>query len=196
MESLSLLEIYKIFKENKIVFFDFATLSKLTNYNNKNTLYKIAQKLERKKLIKRLSLGMFLFSEAEVSEFEIANYVYSPSYISLESALSIYGILSQFPYTITSITTRKSKKLLIEEKEYQFSKIDETLFWGYEKKGNFLIASAEKALLDSIYFFFKGLVNIDYAELDLSIINKNLLFKLVKEFNSDQIYNKVKEIVK
>ncbi|MBU1104628.1 hypothetical protein L6255_02755 [Candidatus Parcubacteria bacterium] len=196
MGSLSILEIYKILKENKVVFFDFVTLSKLTNYSNKNTLYKIAQKLEKKKIIKRLSLGLFLFSEAKVTEFEIANFVYAPSYISLESALSFYGILSQFPYTITSITSKKSKRLLIENKEYRYSKIDDSLFWGYERKKTILIASPEKALLDSLYFASKGLINIDLKEMDLTILNKNLLVKLAKEFNFEAIGDKVKEVTR
>ena len=196
MESLSVLDIYKKIKERGLIFLDYAVLSKLTGYSNKNTLYKISQKLENKKVLKRLAPGLFLFTESSVSEFEIANFVYQPSYVSLETALSFYGILSQFPYTLTSVTTRKSKKVLIEEKEYTYSKMDLSLFWGYERKNDMLIASPEKAFLDTIYFASKGISRINLADLDLSVLNKVALITLAKKFNSDLILNKIKEITR
>jgi len=53
MESLSVLDIYKKIKERGLIFLDYAVLSKLTGYSNKNTLYKISQKLENKKVLEK-----------------------------------------------------------------------------------------------------------------------------------------------
>ena len=46
-----------------------------------NTLYKILQKLENKNIIGRVKNGKYLFAFANVTDFEIANFLISPSYI-------------------------------------------------------------------------------------------------------------------
>ena len=45
-----------------------------------------------------------------------ANYLYQPSYISLDSALSFYGVITGFSYKITSVSTKKTRSLIIDEK--------------------------------------------------------------------------------
>jgi predicted transcriptional regulator of viral defense system len=184
MESLSVLEIYQRIKKKNLRFLDYALLARITGIINRNTLYKTSQRLIKKKILDKITPGIFMFTDTPVSEFEVANYVYQPSYVSLESALSFYGILPQFVYTVTSITTKKTKRLFYEKKEYLFCKIDSSLFWGYEKKNNILIATPEKALLDTWYFASKGLIKIDNKDLDLSIIDKRKLLKLRKKFKN------------
>lgn len=41
--------------------------------------------------------------------FELAEIIYGPSYISMESALSYHGWIPEAVYTITSATTRRKK---------------------------------------------------------------------------------------
>jgi len=67
------------------------------------------ERLTKKGIIKRLTKRKYLFTFLESDDFQIANFLYTPSYISLESALSFYGIITQFPYQITSITPKKNK---------------------------------------------------------------------------------------
>ncbi|MBU1016601.1 MAG: hypothetical protein ABIJ36_03335 [Patescibacteria group bacterium] len=196
MESLSGIEIFKKLRDKNIKFVDYSTLGKITGHTNKNTIYKLAERLVNKEVLVRVSPGLFLLKDAPISEFEIANYIYQPSYISLESALSFYGIIPQFAYTITSITTRKVKRILVEGKEYSYSKINEGLYWGYEKKSDILIASPEKALLDIMYFASKGISRPDFKEMDLTIIDKDKLLMEAKKFKSGFVLNKAIEITK
>jgi predicted transcriptional regulator of viral defense system len=127
------------------------------------------------------------------NDFAIANYLYQPSYISLESALSFYGIITGFPYKITSISTKKSRLFNTDQKEFQYSQIAADLFWGYEKRENFLLADKEKALLDYLYFFSKGIKSFDREEFDLQEINQKKLISYARSFKIAKWLTIIKE---
>ncbi|PIS23402.1 hypothetical protein COT49_00320 [candidate division WWE3 bacterium CG08_land_8_20_14_0_20_40_13] len=195
MESLPIIKIYQKIKDLNLKFVDYLTLAQVTGYSNKNTLYKIAGRLVKAGILKNLMGGKFVLGEFKAESFEIANYLYQPSYISLESALSFYGILPQFSYTISSITTKKTKKISVDGKEFSFSSISPSLFWSYKKEKNFLIASPEKALLDSLYFSLKKIINLDKDELDITCINRKELLRMSKLFNNNQLILKATEVL-
>ncbi|MBU0574327.1 MAG: hypothetical protein KKH83_07620 [Candidatus Margulisbacteria bacterium] len=169
---MQLAEIIRILQRSNLRLLSLGDLKKLLGIKEDNTAYKTAEKLVKQEVLLRLKKGLYASSFSSPHEFEQANYLYSPSYVSLESALNYYGMLSQFPYTITSITPRKSKKIDSRQKEYEFVHCAEGLYWGYEKQNNFLIALPEKALVDEIYLVSKGLRTVSFDELDLSKINQ------------------------
>ena len=183
MESITIDKATKILYTKSVSLFSINDAKKVFNIEKDNTLYKLLQRLEKKDIIKRIENGKYLFSFIEVSDFEIANFLTSPSYISLESALSFYGIMSQFPYTITSITSKKSKRVIYEDKEYEFMHIRSKYIYGFFKKNNFLIASPEKALIDELYFMARKLRIISLEELDLTNINKKYLKDISKKYD-------------
>lgn len=86
----------------------------------------------------------------------IANHIYGPSYVSMETALRYHGLIPEQVYMVTSMTTNRSKKF--ENAIGNFDYI--TVGWKYysvgitqqtvEKSYTFLIASPEKALCDMI----------------------------------------------
>ena len=83
---------------------------------------------------------------------------------------------------------------MIGQKEYTYSHIDQDLFWGYEKKEDFLLAEKEKALLDLLYFQTKGLRSLDWDELDLKEIDKKKLIYYGKKFNSSKMLKILQEL--
>jgi len=191
----STVTILKELEKSGVKFVDYAYLTLLTGVTNQNTLYKIVTRLIEKDILQPIIDGKYSVTNSHPAEFEIANYIYNPSYITLESALSYYGILSQFPYTITSVTTRKSNIYNVLNKEYKYSQIKSTFFKGYKMVDGFLIATPEKAILDSIYFSLKGLVNIDFADLDLGVVDIKKLELIISETKDERLINKFKEII-
>jgi len=108
--------------------------------------------------IKKIIRGYYLFSDIELSEeilFKIANRIYSPSYVSLESALFYYHIIPESVYGITSISTRKTYRFTTSIGEFIYRTLKSKLFFGYDLikfEGKYLkMASMEKALLDYFY---------------------------------------------
>src|SRR3989338_11244046 len=69
---------------------------------------------QRKGYVKKLRQGFYLFSDLPINEqllFIIANRLHAPSYISLEMALSIYGLIPEAVYGLTSVTSQKTETL-------------------------------------------------------------------------------------
>lgn len=179
----STLAMIKLFRDKGMTLFTVTDFARILGINNQNTVYKKLQRLEKKAVVKKLLKGKYHFLFGPVNDFALANFVYPPSYVSLESALSFYGVITGFSYKITSICLKKTKNLQIENKELAYSQIDKSLFFGYAKKDNFLIAEAEKAVFDYIYFSQKGLRSRDFSEFDLSGINKSRLNGYLKKIN-------------
>ncbi len=171
---MSTLTTIRKFKELGIKFVTPEILATTLGTTNINTIYKTLTRLEANGILKSYDKGKYVFLESEASDFEIANFIVQPSYISFESALSFYGILSQFPYSVTSATTERSKKIEVNNKTFEYTKIDNHLFTGYMKENSFLIASKEKALFDYLYLASKGLRNADISEWDLGEIDHGI----------------------
>lgn len=192
MESLSITGIIKKLALKKIPLFGLNEIGGLLLIGNQQTLYKRIQRLTKNKILQKLTKGKYYFTLNSASDFTMANFLYQPSYISMQSALSFHSIMTGFSYQITSISIKKTKSIVVDEKEFIYSKIDPKLFWGWEKKEDFLISRPEKALLDYIYFAFKGLTNLDWEEIDISKLDKKLLLEWALKYNK----NVVKEIKK
>jgi len=58
----------------------------------------------------------------------------------------------------------------------------------------FLIATAEKAVFDLIYFSLKGVVKIDFKDLDLSSVDIKKLESMIIASNDERMINKFKKI--
>ncbi len=192
MASISTIETISRLKELNLKVITVASLSKVLNIENQNTIYKIIERFEKYKLIQRLVKGKYILADSNISDFEKANFILSPSYISFESALTYYGILPQFTYSITSATTQKSRRFEIDGKEYEYTKIQNILYSDFVKKENFLIATPEKAFIDLIYLASKGLRKIEFSDLDLSLINWKVFEKLKTEIDYKPFQNYIK----
>jgi predicted transcriptional regulator of viral defense system len=175
MESISTIDAWKKINASGVKLLTPVEVGKLWGIKNENTAYKMLQRWEKNDLLKRIAKGKYMVSDWNLNEFEIANLLLSSSYISFESALSFYGILPQFPYVITSATTAKSRKLEVDNKDFEFTHISPAMFWGYGQVNSALMAGPEKAMIDAAYLASKGLRKIDPGEWDLTGVNKKIL---------------------
>lgn len=86
---------------------------------------------------------------------ELANRLYSPSYLSTHWALGFYGIIPEKVVTYTSVTSRVTKKFRNVFGVFKYSHIKNSRFFGYNSveisKRKVMMASPEKSLLDLWY---------------------------------------------
>ena len=105
--------------------------------------------------ILKLKNGSYVFPNALPPDVYVANKLYTPSYISLEFALSYHGVIPETVYEITSITTKATRRFEALGKVFSYRKIKRVAYTGYEiqkQKGlSFNIADAEKAFVDTNY---------------------------------------------
>ncbi len=89
--------------------------------------------------------------------YALAQQVYGPSYVSLESALSWHGWIPEAVYGITNASFKKSKEFATPLGLFSYARVPQTLFYCEvnritDESGNaFLIASPLKALADYVY---------------------------------------------
>ncbi|GHT38834.1 hypothetical protein FACS189437_00610 [Bacteroidia bacterium] len=116
--------------------------------------------LERKGLVIRVKRNLYVVSpkvhNQEISTELVANHLYGPSYVSLESALAYYGLIPERVYTMRSVTTKLHKQydtplghfeyVKVPAQYYPIGVLQEIINNSYA----FLIASPEKALCDKI----------------------------------------------
>jgi predicted transcriptional regulator of viral defense system len=86
----------------------------------------------------------------------ISNFLLSPSYISLEYALSYYDLIPEAVMVYTSVSTKKTTTFKTALGVFEYRSIKEGLFFGFtktiEQGENYFIAYPEKAILDFFYF--------------------------------------------
>ena len=166
-EDLALLIKTPIFSKNDIVLaggkiYDY----QLTRWVKKGYLLKIKN-------------GIYIFKRdyEKIKGEEIAAAIYQPSYLSLESALSAYGLIPEIVYSYVSVTGKTNRTFDNKFGHFIYRHLKTELFWGYREvrtsSGWYLIAEPEKAILDYLY-------------LNLSKINSESDFENLR-FNEDRL---------
>ena len=196
MVSYKTIKIIDFLRKEKLPVISINLLRSLTGLTNKQSLASYINSLIRYKILEKAEKGKYLVKDNLTNDFVVANLLYSPSYVSLETALNLYGVLSQFPVEISSVTIKRKKSKTIADKLYVYYHINPKFFWGFEKKEGALIALPEKALLDAIYLTSKGIKKITIGELDLSFIDKKVFTDFSKKFPKTKILsNLVKSVL-
>jgi len=153
-----------------------------------------AKRLEEKGDIIRLKRGLYVVSPEisgiRINEFLLANHIYGPSYVSMQTALRYYGLIPENVYKTSSITLRLAKTyynrfgtfdyIHSSAAYYPVSIINKT-----EGNVSFLIASPEKALCDLI--IFTPNLSLRYSDEIRAWLEEDLRFDMdsLYRFNTD-----------
>lgn len=112
----------------------------------------------KKGYLENIQRGIYKITDFELKDpFILANFIYAPSYISLETVLNYYGIIPDIPFAITLVTINKTKTLKTEKYGvFYYYHLKSALFFDFhpvlvEKSYSYNIASPEKALFDFFY---------------------------------------------
>lgn len=114
---------------------------------------------QRKGYLQKIRNGFYRLAsrpiEGERGLFFIANRIYAPSYISLQSAMRWYDFIPEGVFTITSVSTRKTEAFVTPAGNFSFKSVKPSLFFGYRleqfQEFRVKIADPEKAFLDLLY---------------------------------------------
>jgi len=140
-------------EEKRLKFVTEAEFARLFKIENQNTLNKTLQRLNKNGILIRVIKGKYVLASADYGDFELANFLVQPSYVSFESALSFYGVLPQFTYTLTSATIKRTKKIFFS-KEYEYTHLNRNLFWGFVKNKNLILFRSFSVKMLFIVFRF------------------------------------------
>ena len=128
-----------------------------------------------------LKRGLYIFSSYWnkcQNKDEYLNYLssilYSPSYVSKETVLAKYGMLTESVYGISAISLKTFRVFSSDIAIFSYSKIKESLFMGFVEQSyvnnKYYIATKSKALFDYLYFYKRKMKIVDkYAVEELRI---------------------------
>lgn len=118
-----------------------------------------------------------------------------PAAISLLTALHLHGMIEQIPQVIYAVSTGPTRKITTPVGHYSIHQIAPDFFVGYEydKSENFLIATPEKALVDTLYLSTrKGNRFASLPELSLpKNFSKRRTLEWIKKINSHRLRSAV-----
>ena len=147
-----------------------------------------------------------------INTFELAQFIYGPSYISFESALSYHGWIPERVTVTCSATVKQTKSFNTPVGEFSFEKIPNDSFklgvsYVKEESASYLIADPWKAIADMIYCRKKRWGSINDLMLDLRIeedsikshkldLLSELSEKYPHKFTKKTLQNFFKELIK
>ena len=123
-----------------------------------------------------------------IPDYYVANRLYQPSYVSLETALSFYNIIPGEAAEVTSVTTRATRTIRNQEGVFTYRTCKKDAFLGYRlmkiEGYKTLIADREKALVDFVYYrMLDGQGDFMEERLNLSKLRSKRVRFYAKKFN-------------
>ena len=137
----------------------------------------------------------------------IAGKICAPSYISLHTALSFYGIIPEAVVEITSVTTQKTSRYENAFGQFSYQTIRPRLFWGFEPKTmrdgkQYMMATPEKAIIDLLYLYPQYSMPDEMRELRFDEdwmreeLNKERLLEYTGRINSPTLNKRIHILLK
>ena len=152
---------------------------------------------QKKGLVIKLRRGLYGLAKSErrveCSETALAAQLVSPSYLSMEYALSRYELIPEGVFTYTSVTTKKTQTIDNPLGRFSYQHIKEECLAGFraEKDNNgftYYQAEPEKAVVDFLYLKLQN-----FQRDDLDIFEDSYRFQNTEDlkFNKLVAYGKL-----
>lgn len=174
--------------QSKNSIFSFDELQNIFSMSNKQVFKNKLNYLIKSWILERVTKWIYSLKWKEINKFELANKIYSPSYISFFTALYHHSIIFQYEDDIyLAYKKTDTKKILDFEIKLKCLKKDILLNPSWIiNNGYYSIASAERAFLDTVYLYW----DIHFDNIDK--LNYEKVLKLLEIYNSKSLEKKVK----
>lgn len=153
----------------------------------------------RKGVLMKLRNGLYAVSRNPPSAYRISNALYSPSYVSFESALSYHGLIPETVYAVTAATPKTTREFTVNGTPYIHHHIRKDAFTGYMpikiRGETIMMAEPEKALMDQLYFARLGRKTVP-DRLNLDGISRKKVRALVKVYGNGKFKRFVEDVVR
>lgn len=163
--------------------------------------------LAKKGLIQSIKKGLYVVGPAlsidrRPEPFLLANHILGPSYVSVETALSYYGLIPERVYEITSMTTQAPRKFNTPLGNFTYTRLPLPYYsFGIrcEKLADdqyAMVASAEKALCDKIITTSGLLFRSKKAASEFLLENMRMDEDVLKQLNIKEMGTWIKGTLK
>ncbi len=131
-----------------------------------------------------------MYAKQDYNFLELANKLYTPSYISLETVLLKSGVTFQY-YETVFLVTYLTRTISVDAKTIQYRQIKKEALnnqEGIEQKTGYFIATPERAFLDAVYIYKNyhfdnlGAIDWDKARNIVKIYQSKAFEKRIEEY--------------
>lgn len=132
-----------------------------------------------------------IYAKDGFDPLELANILYTPSYISLEYVLQRSGIVFQYDSSYTSVSYL-SRNIEINENIFNYRRIKENILMnttGIIKNNNINMATPERAFLDILY------LNKDFYVDNTKPLDKRLIESILPIYKSVALEKRVTKFI-
>ncbi|HPW89766.1 MAG TPA: hypothetical protein PKZ31_11740 [Kaistella chaponensis] len=140
-------------------------------------------------------------------QYFVSNKIYSPSYVSLHSALAFYGIIPEAIVQTTAVSSLKKANFENSFGSFSYQQILPELMFGNEQKRflnkhSLFFATPEKAILDLLYLYpqYNSEQEIIELRFDEEFMQEELnverLNEFTEKFQSKALRNRVNLLLK
>lgn len=176
------LRLSSVLKSHKMYLFTLDDIKNLFPSEKEKTIKNNLLRWLSKRYFVRLKRDLYEFIEydldTKVPDLYVANRMYEPSYVSLETALSIYSIIPDIAAGVTSVTTQSTRTFKNRYGSFFYRTCKKEAFTGYRLMlyDGFRVnmADKEKALVDFLYYRLRSgfLLNFDQERFNKEILRK------------------------
>jgi len=182
--------IYEIYSSPQTAF-TLQEIALLSGEDNENNLKANIHYYVTKGKIKALRKGLYV--KENYNPLEVANKIYSPSYVSLETVLQNEGVIFQHYATIFLIAYL-SREIQVQGLKIRYRKIKDGILshpLGIKQENGCAIATKERAFLDALYLYK------DYYFDNLKPLDHNEIYHLIEAvYKSKRLEKQVKKLLK
>lgn len=147
---------YPIFKEALAPFLCFSVQDARKHFPDFDR--KRLTEWQKKGYLQKVVREYYIFTEVTKDTnlwWYVANRVFEPSYISLQSALNYYGFIPEAVFQVLSITTKRTRDLDASSVRFIYRNMKNSCYFGFTLiplgEHYIRLAEPEKALLDLLY---------------------------------------------
>jgi len=177
--------------------FTLSDLKGMLSSKQLNSFYRRVVNLEKSGVIKRFTRGIYVTKEFDLSV--VSQKIYPKSYISFENILAQHLMIGTVPKReVKAIKVGKRRDYKTLNGRVLHLGVDPRLFFGFETINGLNFATKEKALLDTLYFYNKGMsFYFDiYSDIDLSGIDRKTMFSYLAKYKNPKFVKFVTQYIK
>ena len=186
-----------VLRNNKLYLFTLRDVKNLFPEEKEKTIKNNFTRWLSKGYCARLKRDLYEFvergREVRIPDLYVANRLYAPSYVSMETVLSIHSIIPDIAAGVTSVTTRPTRTFKNKYGAFFYRTCKSKAFTGYKLMTfngfKVHIADKEKALVDFLYYRLRSGFPLNFAE---ERFNRRILKKVnwEKAFFYAKLFNK------
>ena len=157
------------------------------------TFYRKISSLEKNGILARVLKGIYVSKDFDINV--LSQKVCPNSYISFENILAKELIIGTIPKnSVRAVKVGKKREYQFEDKKIIHLGITSHLYFGFQTIYGVNYAIKEKAFLDTLYFYTKGVkFYFDiFSDINIDKLNIRLILKYLKKYKNPKFINFVR----